>query len=158
VVHSRPVSIPPFDEFFDRTGPAVHRFLVVAVGPGDADDVFQETFISALRAYPRLGRSDKLDRWILRIASRKAIDHHRSSRRRPVPVDSVPERPETPRDPGEVWDAVSALTAKQRVAVVHRYVMDMTYAEIAQTMRTSPEAARANVSAGVRRLREVLGT
>ena len=143
---------------FDRQSAAVHRFLVVAVGPDAADDAFQETFISALRAYPRLRDADHLDRWILRIASRKAIDHHRSQRRRPVPTDDIPEPDARARgEPHDsLWEAVGTLPAKQRVAVIHRHVMDMSYQQIAEVMGTTREAARANVSAGVRRLREVL--
>jgi RNA polymerase sigma factor (sigma-70 family) len=150
--------VPSFQEFFDRHSAAVHRFLVVAVGPGEADDAFQETFISALRAYPRLRNGDRLDRWILRIASRKAIDHHRSGSRRPLPTGVIPEPDQhvSPEDQEALWEAVGRLPAKQRVAVIHRHVMDMSYPEIAEVMGTTEEAARASVSAGVRRLREVL--
>ena len=78
--------VPPFQRFLDANTPTVYRFLIAAVGPLDADDCFQETFLSALSAYPRLRDGRALDRWVLRIASRKAIDHHRAGRRRPRPV------------------------------------------------------------------------
>jgi DNA-directed RNA polymerase specialized sigma24 family protein len=48
---------------------------------------------------------------------------------------------------------VRALPAKQRTAVVHRFVLDLAYAEIGTRMGISEEAARQNVSAGLRRLR-----
>ncbi|MFN8232702.1 MAG: sigma factor-like helix-turn-helix DNA-binding protein [Actinomycetota bacterium] len=48
------------------------------------------------------------------------------------------------------------LPPKQRVAVVHRHVLDRPYAEIAELMGTSEAAARANVSQGIRRLREMI--
>ncbi len=54
--------LPPFDAFLDANGPTVYRFLRAAVGPTDADDVYQETFLSALRAYPKVRERDKLDR------------------------------------------------------------------------------------------------
>ena len=73
----------------------VYRFLSVAVGPNDADDCFQETFLAALRAYPRVSDGERLDRWILKIASRKAIDHHRAAGRRAIPS----ERPARARGP-----------------------------------------------------------
>jgi RNA polymerase sigma factor (sigma-70 family) len=155
--------IPPFHVFLDRHRASVYRFLLVAVGPGDADDCFQETFLSALRAYPRLRDGERLDRWILRIASRKATDHHRAGRRRPIPVPDVPEAAAVECAPADVdtddplWSAVRRLPAKQRVAVVHRHVMDRPYDEIAELMGTSEEAARANVSQGIKRLRELSG-
>jgi len=138
----------------------VYRFLLVAVGPHEADDCFQETFLAALRAYPRLRNGEALDRWVLRIATRKAIDSHRARGRRAVPTSDIrdgavdDDPPLDATDP--LWEAVRALPAKQRVGVVHRHVLDRSYADVAEAMGTSEEAARANVSEGVRKLREVL--
>lgn len=138
----------------------VYRFLTAAVGPLDADDCFQDTFLAALRAYPRLTDPTRLDRWVLRIASRKAIDHHRAAGRRPVPTGRIPERSVTPAGwpelDGELQSAVASLPPKQRVAVVHRHVLDRSYADVAEAMGTTEEAARANVSQGLKRLRELM--
>ena len=151
---------PPFQAFLEANRSTVYRFLTVAVGPHDADDVFQETFLAALRAYPRVREPDKLDRWILAIASRKAIDHHRGASRRAVPTDDPPERPvldPAPGDPSDpLWAAVRSLPPKQRVAVVHRHVLDRPYAEIAELMGSSEQTARANVYQGTKRLRELM--
>ena len=151
---------PPFQEFLEANRATVYRFLTVAVGPQDADDVFQETFIAALRAYPRVREPDKLDRWILAIASRKAIDHHRGTGRRPLPTDEPPERPMHDPEPEDVgaplWAAVRSLPPRQRVAVVHRHVLDRPYGEIAELMGCSEQTARANVYQGTKRLRELM--
>jgi RNA polymerase sigma factor (sigma-70 family) len=152
--------LPPFEEFLDATGPTVFRFLRVAVGPAEADDVYQETYLSALRAYPKVRQTGKLDRWILAIASRKAIDHHRSARRRPIPTDDVPDAAvddEPVLADATLWDAVKELPPRQRVAVVHRHVLDRGYDEIAELMGCSAETARANVYQGMKRLRELVG-
>jgi RNA polymerase sigma factor (sigma-70 family) len=152
--------VPPFEEFLEANRATVYRFLSVAVGQAEADDVFQETFLSALRAYPRLDDGSKLNRWVLTIASRKAIDHHRSRRLRPIPTDDVPERAGFADDPSyaddPLWSAVAALPPRQRVAVVHRHVLDRPYDEIAALMGSSREAARANVHEGTKRLREMM--
>src|SRR3954453_20181843 len=84
---------PPFERFLDAQGPTVMRFLIAAVGPEHADDAYQETFLSALRAYPRVRDDGRLDRWILRIASRAAIAHPRARARRADPRATVPDRP-----------------------------------------------------------------
>ena len=153
-------TVPPFQEFLEANRAVVYRFLTVAVGPQEADDVFQETFLSALRAYPRVREPAKLDRWILAIASRKAIDHHRGAASRALPTDEPPERPvdDPPvtdaTDP--LWVAVRALPARQRVAVVHRHVLDRGYDEIAELMGSSEQTARANVYQGTKRLRELM--
>jgi len=153
-------SVPPFQDFLEANRAMVHRFLTVAVGPLEADDCFQETFLSALKAYPRLANGDRLDRWVLRIASRKAIDHHRITGRRAVPTDRLPERPATDAEPSggddPLWTAVRNLPPRQRVAVVHRHVLDRSYEEIAELMGTSQDAARASVHQGTKRLRELM--
>ncbi len=150
---------PPFAIFLEEHRVSVYRFLLATVGPDDADDCFQETFIAALRAYPRLRDASNLRSWILTIATRKAIDHARARKRRPIPVDTLPEtaaRAEADGDP-ELWRAVRELPAMQRAAVVHRYVLDLPYGEIAEALGISEEAARANAYEGRRKLRTVAG-
>ncbi len=148
---------PPFARFLEEHRVPVYRFLLASVGPDDADDCFQETFLSALRAYPRLRDDSNLRAWIFTIATRKAADHGRARARRAVPVEEVPERatpgPEPDGEP-ELWAAVRALPPMQRAAVVQRYVLDLPYGDIAAALGTTEEAARANAYAGRNRLRE----
>jgi RNA polymerase sigma factor (sigma-70 family) len=134
------------------------RFLVAALGPLEAEDAFQETFLAALRAWPRVRDDGRLDRWVLRIASRKAIDHHRRTASGAVPADPVPDRPEAPPGVGDpaLWEAVSALPPKQRVAVALRSVFGWPYADVAEVLGCSTEAARASVSEGLKKLRGAL--
>jgi RNA polymerase sigma factor (sigma-70 family) len=156
--------IPPFQDFLEANRTSVYRFLVAAVGMGEVEDCFQDTFMSALRAYPRVTEAERLDRWILKIASRKAIDHHRARARRPVPAENVADLAdaavavaEAEAEPGApVWEMVAALPPRQRVAVVHRHAFDRSYDEIAELMGCSEQTARANVSLGVRALREMM--
>ena len=67
-------TLPPFQKLLDEHGSDVLGFLVASVGPHDAEDCFQETFIAALRAYPRLEHTHNLRSWLLTIAHRKAIE------------------------------------------------------------------------------------
>lgn len=151
------VHLPPFDRLIDAHASELYRFLAASVGPTEAEDCLQETFMSALRAYPRLRHGDNLRAWLYTIAQRKATDAVRRRARRPtVELDgtehlAAPQDPEPPDD--GLWQRVGGLPAKQRGAVVARYVLDLAYADIAERMGTSEDAARQNVSAGLRRLR-----
>jgi RNA polymerase sigma factor (sigma-70 family) len=149
------MSLPPFARFLEEHRVPVYRFLLAAVGPSDADDCFQETFLSALRAYPRLRDESNLRAWVMTIATRKVIDHGRARTRRPVPVERVPDRPtsEAPDGDPELWSAVRGLPPMQRAAVLQRYVLDLPYAEIARALGTSAAAARASAYEGRRKLR-----
>jgi RNA polymerase sigma factor (sigma-70 family) len=152
------MKLPPFQSLLDEHRTDVYRFLVVTAGPSEADDCFQETWISALRAYPSLRRADNLRAWLFRIAQNKSVDAHRARGRRAVPVAAVPEgataaAPE--RDP-ELWARVRALPAKQRTAVFCRSVLGMPYDELALLLESSEDAARRNVHEGLKRLKEEL--
>jgi RNA polymerase sigma factor (sigma-70 family) len=152
-------AVPPFQDFLEEHRAMVLRFLLAAVGRHDADDCFQETFLAALRVYPTLRDGARLDRWILRIASRKAIDHHRRTASSPRPVETVPEAADASpggTDHGLLWKAVEELPPRQRLAVVHRYVLDRSYADVAEAMGGTEEAARANVHQAMKKLRELI--
>jgi RNA polymerase sigma factor (sigma-70 family) len=156
---------PPFQAFLESYRDDVYRFLVATVGPVEADDCFQETFLAALRAYPRLEPGSNLKAWIFTIAHRKGLDLHRRRARAPIPVEEVPENaaPATPENTapasldGEsgIWRHVRDLPPKQRAAVAHRFMADLGYREIGAILGCSEEAARRNVHEGLKRLREV---
>ena len=150
--------LPPFQRLVDDHATELHRFLVASVGQPDAEDCLQETFLSALRAYPRLRHADNLRAWLYTIAQRKATDSVRSRLRHPASdLDGVAEAraasdPQPTPDDG-LWRSVRELPAKQRAAVIHRFVFDLAYRDVGERMGISEEAARQNVSAGLRRLR-----
>jgi RNA polymerase sigma factor (sigma-70 family) len=152
------MDLPPFQTLLDLHAVDVHRFLVASVGRDAADDCYQETWISALRAYPRLTHTQNLHGWLLTIAHRKAVDHGRSRQRAAWPAAELPEIPSaglsTETLGGSVWPAVAGLPAKQRQAVALRYALDADYATVAATMGTTEEAARRNVHEGLKRLRK----
>ena len=154
------MSLPPFQILLDSHGAVVHRFLVAAVGPTDADDCFQEACIAALRAYPGIESDANLRGWLLKIAQRKAIDSHRAARRRALPTDELPEVAAPPVEPvdGEprLWAQVRALPEKQRIAVFLRSVAGLGYADVAVALDCSEDAARRSVHEGLKRLREEL--
>ena len=150
--------LPPFQGLLDEHSRDVLGFLIAAVGPQDAEDCFQETFIAALRGYPKLEDDGNLRGWLLTIAHRKAIDHHRARGRRPLPVAEPPDRAAHDLEPrgGGVWTAVASLPPKQRTAVALRFACDMPHDEIAAALGGSEEAARRNLHEGLKKLREVL--
>jgi RNA polymerase sigma factor (sigma-70 family) len=151
--------LPPFQTVLDEHSGAVMAILQGAVGKDGAEDCFQETFLAALRAYPQLDDARNLRGWLLTIAHRKAIDHHRANGRRPVPVGDVPEvavEDGMPEPDRRLWAVVGALPPKQRAAVALRYGSDLPHGEIAAALGCSPEAARRSLHEGLKRLRKEL--
>lgn len=150
--------LPPFQTVLDEHSGAVMAILRGAVGKDGAEDCFQETFLAALRAYPKLSDGRNLRGWLLTIAHRKAIDHHRANGRKPIPVAEVAEvaTQGVPEPDEQLWAAVGALPPKQRAAVALRYGSDLPHGEIAAALGCSPEAARRSLHEGLKRLRKEL--
>jgi RNA polymerase sigma factor (sigma-70 family) len=154
----------PFQAFLVEHRGAVLAFLRGMVGPIDAEDCLQETFLGALRAYPRFdGRHPRA--WVLTIARRKALDSVRARRRRPeelvAPVDAIdPAGGTDAMSSGDaaIWDAVSGLPDGQRAAVLLRFTVELRYREIGEALGCSQAAARQRVREALRTLREVIET
>jgi RNA polymerase sigma factor (sigma-70 family) len=160
----RAKGLPPFQRFLDAEREVVWRYLVAQVGAAEAEDCFQETFIAALRAYPRLRAQSNLRAWVLTIAQHKALDAHRARGRRPQPLGEQDGREgASPSAQDELlaredglWQAVGALPDRQRSAVVLRYVADLPHREIAAAMDCSVEAARRSLHEGLTKLRKAV--
>jgi RNA polymerase sigma factor (sigma-70 family) len=153
--------LPPFQRFLDGHREAVWRFLCSTVGPNEAEDCFQETFVAALRAYPRLRADSNLRAWVLTIAHRKALDAHRGRSRRALPVaepEALQTRPASVPTSSDaaLWEAVRALPDRQRSAVVLRYVADLPHRDIARAIGCSEPAARRSLHEGLAKLRKVV--
>jgi RNA polymerase sigma factor (sigma-70 family) len=158
-------ALPPFQVFLEDHLDPVRAFLRGMVGPNDADDCLQETFIAALRAYPG-AHAGNLRAWVFTIARRKAIDHQRSRARSAQPladVDHLVDRANSapgadeavgmsPRH-SEIWAAVAELPPGQRAAVVLRFAVDLRYRDVGEALGTSEEGARRNVHEGLKKLR-----
>jgi RNA polymerase sigma factor (sigma-70 family) len=147
----------PFEAVVAEHGDTVLRVCRVVVGFHDADDAWSETFISAMRAYPQLPADANVEAWLVTIAHRKAIDIIRSRQRHALPVAEVPERSSVSGIPDardrDLWNLVSALPDMQRQAVAYHYLVGLPFAEVAEVIGGTPEAARKAASDGIRRLR-----
>ena len=129
--------------------------LARRVGRQRAEDAFQETFLRALRGYPKLRHGEHLRAWAFTIAARVAIDLGRRSKPTVELVDELPTSDSRPAY-AELEHLADELPGKERAAVILRYGYDFPYSDIAAALDSSEEAARAAASSGVRRLRRKL--
>ena len=146
--------LPPFQQLLERYSEDVWRTLRAIVGAQAAEDCFQETFLAALRAYPRLRPDSKPRAWLLTIAHNKAIDHLRRRRLQEPALEAGAEDPPAPQE--EIWSAVAALPPRQRAAVALRYIGDLSHREIAAAIGCSEEASRRSLHDGLQTLRSQL--
>jgi RNA polymerase sigma factor (sigma-70 family) len=145
--------IPPFELFYESHKGEVLALLRRRAGRDRADDLFQETFLRALRAYDRLEHGEHLRAWVLTIATNAVVDSAR--RDRPTAELSVDPAGEDQRPAvEELAPLTDDLPPKERAAVVLRYGYDLDYDTIGAALGSNEQAARQAASAGVRRLRK----
>ncbi|WP_098010731.1 RNA polymerase sigma factor [Streptomyces sp. sk226] len=149
----------PFESVVECHGATVLRVCRSLLRADDADDAWSETFLAAMRAYPEIPETANVEAWLVTIARRKAIDVHRAAKRNPL---AVPELPEAPTDLGvpgagdtDLWEFVGRLPTKQRQAITYRYLVGLSYAEIAAVLGGSVDAARRAAADGMKKLRDI---
>jgi RNA polymerase sigma factor (sigma-70 family) len=147
----------PFETVVEIHGSTVFRVCRALLGtPTDAEDAWSETFLSALKAYPSLPDDANVEAWLVTIAHRKAIDHGRARARRPVPSDTVVDRPDrhdaTPID-HDLVAAVAALPERQRWSVAYHYLAGLPYADVAAIVGGTAAAVRRAAADGIAALR-----
>jgi RNA polymerase sigma-70 factor, ECF subfamily len=157
-----------FGELYERYYSRVYRYVYHRMGnAADTEDVTAIVFMKALeglRSYTH--NQNGFAPWLFRIARNAVVDHYR--RRRPLANigDALLEQPDPDGDPtlgllgqeaGEQLRAlVERLSAEQREVVLLRYAADLTYPEIAASLRKTEPAVRMLLHRGLRRLKEVL--
>src|SRR3954465_15258650 len=148
----------PFEAVVGIHGATVLRVCVAVVGRAEADDAWSETFLSAMKAYPDLPADANVEAWLVTIAHRRAVDVGRARSRRAVPTDTLPDRPAAHADPAardpDLWTALQRLPTKQRHAVAYHHIAGLPFAEIADLLGNSPDAARRAAADGLKTLRK----
>ena len=160
---------PPFEEIMQRHEREIMRYLLRASGDReDAADLFQETWLRAYRAYPRLDSDSGVRPWLYAIATNLCRNRARDSARRVRVVVSDNEKLPAADLIGKnhrfdhenegyaaahMRELISALPTKQRQALHLRYFAGLAYAEIADALGCSEDGARANVSQALRKLK-----
>jgi RNA polymerase sigma-70 factor (ECF subfamily) len=138
--------------------PALYRLAVRLTGRAqDAEDLVQETYVKALRAFPSLRDPARVRPWLAQILTRLVIDRHRVPERElavgdlteldrfslydliwdedPFPYsDSLHQDFLAQFPDDDVRRALLALPEVYRIPLVLLYVEDLSYRELAETL------------------------
>lgn len=164
-----PAAHETFDGTLERFGAEIYRYaLHLTRNRPDADDLYQETALKAFRAWDRLPCDANHRAWLYRIATNTFLsDKRKTSRLRPLDAEAADAIPATSRDVDGRLDAgdllydveqfIASLPPKQRVALVQRKYLEMSYSDIAAMLGCSEAAARRSVHEALRKLRDRFG-
>ncbi len=149
-------------------GALLRRMLGPAGLDALVEDLAQETFIRALQALPRfeLAGPAKLSTWLLRIASRLAINELQRRRPPTVPLPTVAEvhagggaadeEHRRRRVAAAIQAAVAELAPEYRAAFLLREYHGLEYAEIAEALELDLGTVKSRLHRARKALRERL--
>ncbi len=164
-----------FNEFYTRYADLLFPFIchLMNGARADAEEIWQDTFLAALRALPGYRGSSRLSSWLCGIARRKVADFHRRTGAAPGTLSSFPPEkllevmdsgplPDTVLQDGEararVVEALLGLPVEYRDALLARYVDGQPVEEVARQLGRSYKATESLLSRARVALREVLGS
>lgn len=156
-----------FETLIDEHHDEIYRYLwrlLASAGRGagtlSADDLTQEVFMRAYRAFDRLREGSNARAWLYKIATncaRSALARQRHAAPLASNIADGGTSPEGHAVRADLLDGlrghIEALPPKQQGALVMRYLQGLEYEEIAAVLDCSEDSARANVYQAVKRLR-----
>jgi RNA polymerase sigma factor (sigma-70 family) len=158
-----------FAEVYDEHVWRVYGFLAYRVeSQADAEDLTQQTFERALRAWARFdpGRAS-VGTWLISIARNLLIDHYRRDRsatERPLGSGGAGEGdlPDVQMDPDvglepPLADALGELSERDREIIALRFGGELTGPEIAELLGLTVANVQQVLSRSLRKLRSLLG-
>lgn len=147
-----------FEEWYRSTHPRLLAALLAFTGSGElARDSVDEGCMRAVAHWERVGGMANPDAWVYRTAINHAKRRlRRASLERRLLPRSVPTVEVLAGPAGEIWDVVGTLPIRQRAAIVLRYVVDLSEAEVAEVMGVSRGTVASTLSDARRRLGAIL--
>lgn len=143
----------------------------------DALDISQEAFIKAYRNLPAYRAGSRFSVWLYKITYNLCIDHHRkNAHMQTVPLDfdsendedtaktyEIPDLRNLPEDSiirrelrKSIAEGINHLPHKLREVLILREIADMSYEEIAETIRLNPGTVKSRLSRARLRLLKIL--
>jgi len=146
------------DEVFRAQSPALERLITRLIGPGaDLEDMLQQTFLSAMQAFPKYRGEASVRTWLARIAVNAVRQHlRRPAQKRRVALELVPDEP-TPDNlaPDRLADRhhrlerlfhhLDAIGTKKRIAFALTVIDGRSIDEVAALTGATPSATKSRV-------------
>lgn len=155
-----------FEALVEHFGPQVYQLASAIVGPDDASDVAQETFLAAWRELPRLREPDRFEPWLRRILVNRSRNVLRGRHRRPATSLDRPGPAHQIAGDGDFLEAAHArlaldgafagLSADQRAVIALHYGADLTIRDAAESMGVAIGTAKSRLSTALRHLRKAV--
>ena len=149
----------------DSSTLAFHVAYSVLRNRQDAEDVAQDAFIQAHRAFARLRDRDRFRSWLTRMTWRLAINHRRGSKNRAAREDKVAVRDIVESHEGallegerakRLWSAIDTLPEKLRLVVVLAAIEEHSVKDVAALIEVPEGTVKSRLFEARQKLQEIL--
>lgn len=147
-------------QIYDAYARDIYRYIYSKVGISlDTEDLTAQTFMAVLESLPRYRHRGKFSAWIFQIARNKVMDHFRRSKR--DPLETPPDIAYSDRTlehiiKGQEYERLSTLlqtlSDEQRELIRLRYVVQLSFVEIAELMGRKEDTVRKSLTRLLERL------
>ena len=152
---------PALYELFEQKYKECEKSLfLVAVGflhnSEDAKDCVQEAVLSALKSFDSLKNNEFFKTWLTRIVINKCKDHLKKQRFSEELTDNLNVFYDMPTDEIGIIDCICRLNPKLSIYITLRFYNDMTYDEVAQTLKLPVSTVKYKTKKALNELKTLL--
>jgi RNA polymerase sigma-70 factor (ECF subfamily) len=159
---------PAFDRLVERYYQRIDRVAQQVVRhPMAAEDITQEVFLRAYRALPRFRGEASFYSWLYRITINLCLNHlRRQAHQVPTAEEAVISGSPVVNDPAVVLEvqerertirqAIDALPAHYRIAIILRDLEGLSYQEVADVLGIPLGTVKSRINVGKSLLRKAL--
>ncbi len=154
-----------FQEFWNQSAGRVRAYMFcMCRNWPDADDMTQDCFLRALKAWDQYDSIASRQAWLWGIAKRTRVDWYRK-KQRDIAVSrkhfdeciSGDASENDFNDIDRVWDAIKKLNDEQGEVIHLRFTAGLSYIQIAQTLGVPIGTVRSRLHRGLKDIRNIIG-
>jgi RNA polymerase sigma-70 factor, ECF subfamily len=168
VARARTGDLDAYGVLVARYTASAHRTASLLGAADDADDVVQEAFVKAFNQLSRYRGESGFRPWLLAIVANETRNLHRSRRRREgLALRAATTGGREPVDPADsavaaerrqrLLDQIQKLDRRDREVLVCRFLLDLSEAETAVTLRVPKGTVKSRTARALAKLRDRLG-
>jgi RNA polymerase sigma-70 factor (ECF subfamily) len=139
-----------FGALYDRYMQRVYRYCLYRTSSAsEAEDLTAQIFLAALEGLPRYRQDGHFAAWLFSIARRKVIDYHRHTPYEPLDESLLPPihmdmelTIEKSQRRTRLLKLIQTLAEDERELIHLRYVAELSFAEIAASLKKSEDAVK----------------
>jgi len=139
-----------FGALYDRYVQRVYRYCLYRTNNArEAEDLAAQVFLAALEGLPRYRQDGHFAAWLFSIARNKVADHHRRAPHEPLDESGLPPiqldmdlMVEKSQRREKLLRLIQALAEDERELIHLRYVVELSFAEMAKSLNKNEAAVK----------------